>query len=307
VSRFGLIAFASSLDQIGPFAATARDVASVLGAIAGADPLDSTSSHEPVPDYAGALTGDVRGLRIGVFRGDLDAGVDTEVRQSVMGALDVFRARGAALVDVSLPHARFGIPVYYVVATAEASANLARYDGVRYGFRADVAKEGDPRPLLQAMYEDTRAAGFGAEVKRRIMLGTYVLSAGYYDAYYLKAQKVRTLIRQDFDEAFARVDVVAMPTSPTPPFKLGERVRDPLQMYLADVLTVGASLAGLPAISIPCGFTADRLPIGLQLVGRPFDEATLLRAADAFERETDYLSACPPDPLARPSTLSANS
>ena len=294
VSRFGLIAFASSLDQIGPFAVTARDAALVLSAVAGADPMDATSSQEPVPDYAAALTGDIRGLRIGVLRGDLDAGIDVEVRQRVTGALDVFRARGAIIADVELPHARFGIPVYYVLATAEASANLARYDGVRYGFRAAEADENDPRPPLQAMYEDTRAAGFGAEVKRRIMLGTYVLSAGYYDAYYLKAQQVRTLIRQDFDRALAAVDVVAMPTSPTPPFKLGERVRDPLQMYLADVLTVGASLAGLPAISIPCGFTADRLPVGLQLVGRPFDEATLLRAADAFERDTDHWSQVPP-------------
>jgi aspartyl-tRNA(Asn)/glutamyl-tRNA(Gln) amidotransferase subunit A len=194
---------------------------------------------------------------------------------------------------MELPHARFGIPAYYVVATAEASANLARYDGVRYGFRSE-AEGGENRTPLQAMYEETRAAAFGAEVKRRIMLGTYVLSAGYYDAYYLKAQQVRTLIRQDFDEAFAKVDVVAMPTSPTPPFRLGERVRDPLRMYLADVLTVGASLAGNPAISIPCGFTADRLPIGLQLVGRPFDEATLLKAADAFERDTDCWSQSPP-------------
>jgi aspartyl-tRNA(Asn)/glutamyl-tRNA(Gln) amidotransferase subunit A len=294
VSRFGLIAFASSLDQIGPFATTARDAAAALSAIAGADPLDATCSQEPVPDYAAALTGDLRGLRIGVLRGDLDAGVDDEVRRSVANALDVLRARGATIAGADLPHARFGIPVYYVVATAEASANLARYDGVRYGFRAVRAADDDPRPPLQAMYEDTRAAGFGAEVKRRIMLGTFVLSAGYYDAYYLKAQQVRTLIRQDFDRAFADVDVVAMPTSPTPPFKLGDRVRDPLQMYLADVLTVGPSLAGLPAISIPCGFTADRLPIGLQLIARAFDEATLLRAADAFERDTNHWSQLPP-------------
>jgi aspartyl-tRNA(Asn)/glutamyl-tRNA(Gln) amidotransferase subunit A len=293
VSRFGLIAFASSLDQIGPFAATARDAALVLGAMAGRDPLDATSSQEPVPDYAAGLTGDLRGVRIGVLRGDLDEGIDAEIRQSAADALDVLRARGATIAGIDLPHARFGIPVYYIVATAEASANLARYDGVRYGFRAEPATGSDPRPALQAMYEDTRSSGFGAEVKRRIMLGTYVLSAGYYDAYYLKAQQVRTLIRQDFDRAFAAVDVVAMPTSPTPPFRLGERVRDPLQMYLADVFTVGASLAGLPAISIPCGFTADRLPIGLQLIGRAFDEGTLLRAADAFERDTNYWSQVP--------------
>ena len=206
----------------------------------------------------------------------------------MLDALEVFRARGATLVEIELAHARFGIPVYYVIATAEASSNLARYDGVRFGFRAEGAAARGDRTAIQAMYEETRAAGFGAEVKRRIMLGTYVLSAGYYEAFYLKAQQLRTLIRQDFDEAFAKVDVVAMPTSPTPPFKLGERVRDPLQMYMADVLTVGASLAGLPAISITCGFTADCLPIGLQLVGRAFDEATLLRAADAFERDTGY-------------------
>ena len=311
VSRFGLIAFASSLDQIGPLGLTARDAATVLGVIAGADPLDSTASHEPVPDYLDALTGDIGSLRIGVPRGELDAGVDAEVRLRVLEALDVLRARGGTIIDIELPHARFGIPVYYLVATAEASSNLARYDGVRYGFRAhrpsadspQPAPEGlepgvdpDGRPLVQAMYEQTRALGFGAEVKRRIMLGTYVLSAGYYDAYYLKAQQVRTLIRRDFDQAFETVDVVAMPTSPTPPFRLGERVRDPLQMYLADVLTVGASLAGLPAISIPCGFTADRLPVGLQLVGPPFDEATLLRAADAFEQDTDWWRQEPPGP-----------
>jgi aspartyl-tRNA(Asn)/glutamyl-tRNA(Gln) amidotransferase subunit A len=294
VSRYGLIAFASSLDQIGPLATTARDAATVLGTIAGADPMDATASHEPVPDYVGALTGDVRGLRIGVPRGNLETGIDDEVRQGVLSALDVFRARGATIVDLELPHAKFGIPVYYVVATAEASSNLARYDGVRYGFRADADAIRDDRPPVQAMYEETRAAGFGAEVKRRIMLGTYVLSAGYYEAYYLKAQQVRTLIRQDFDDAFEQVDVVAMPTSPTPPFGLGERLRDPLQMYLADVLTVGASLAGLPAISVPCGFTPERLPIGLQLVGHPFDETTLLRAADAFERDTDHWSQEPP-------------
>jgi aspartyl-tRNA(Asn)/glutamyl-tRNA(Gln) amidotransferase subunit A len=300
VSRYGLMAFASSLDQIGPLATTARDAAVVLGVIAGVDPMDATVSHEPVPDYTAALTGDVRGLRIGVLRGELETGTEDAVRRAVLGALDVLRARGATLVDVELPHATFGIPVYYVVATAEASSNLARYDGVRFGFRADLASTRNDRPPLQGMYEATRAQGFGAEVKRRIMLGTYVLSAGYYEAYYLKAQKVRTLIRRDFDRAFEQVDVVAMPTSPTPPFRLGERVRDPLQMYMADVLTVGASLAGLPAISVPCGFTPNRLPIGLQLVGRPFDEATLLRAADALERDTDYWSQEPPLSGSRP-------
>ncbi len=294
VSRFGLIAFASSLDQIGPLGLTARDAATVLGVIAGADPLDSTSSLEPVPDYVGALSGDVRGLRIGVPRACFDEGVDAAVRNGALDALEVLRTRGASLVDIDLPHAPYGIPVYYLIATAEASANLARYDGVRYGIRAAGAP--GSRIALDAMYEDTRAAGFGAEVKRRIILGTYVLSAGYYDAYYLKAQQVRTLIKRDYDEAFLKVDVVATPTSPSPPFALGERVRDPLNMYLADVLTVGASLAGLPAVSVPCGFTADRLPLAIQLVGRPFDEATLLRLADAFERETAWWKHEPPTP-----------
>ncbi|MBE3071672.1 MAG: Asp-tRNA(Asn)/Glu-tRNA(Gln) amidotransferase subunit GatA [Acidobacteria bacterium] len=304
VSRFGLIAFASSLDQVGPLARTARDAALVLQAIAGPDPYDATASHEAVPDYTRALTGDIRALRIGVPRDVLAQGIDPEVHRRVTEALEICRARGAFLVDIDLPHSRFGIPVYYLVATAEASSNLARYDGVRYGYRAPLGEPDLPRDaasedahdrtLLRRMYDETRAAGFGAEVKRRIMLGTYVLSAGYYEAYYLKAQQVRTLIRQDFDQAFARVDVVAMPTSPTPPFRLGERVQDPLQMYLADVLTVGASLAGLPAISVPCGFTAGGLPVGLQLVGRMFDEATLLRATDAFERDTAWWKMDPP-------------
>ncbi len=305
VSRFGLIAFASSLDQVGPFARTARDTALVLGAIAGADPSDQTTSLEPVPEYMRELSADIRGLRIGVLREALEDGIDAGVGRRVREALDVLRTRGAVLIDIGLPHARVGVPVYYLVATAEASSNLARYDGVRYGFRALDAGAGearasaggadDDRTPLRRMYEATRTAGFGAEVKRRIMLGTYVLSAGYYDAYYLKAQQVRTLIRQDFEDAFSRVDVVAMPTSPTPPFKLGERVHHPLQMYLADTLTVGASLAGLPAISVPCGDVDGPLPVGLQLVGRMFDELTLLRTAEAFERETAWWTAEPPD------------
>jgi aspartyl-tRNA(Asn)/glutamyl-tRNA(Gln) amidotransferase subunit A len=236
-----------------------------------------------VPDYLRALSGDVRGARIGVPARLVESGVDGEVLGLFRQGLDVLVGRGATLVDIELTNAGAAIPVYYLVATAEASSNLARYDGVRYGFRA--AGTGDD---LTTMYARTRAQGFGAEVKRRIMLGTYVLSAGYYDAYYLKAQQVRTLIRRDYDEAFTRVDVVAMPTSPTPAFKIGERVDDPLQMYLADVFTVSANLAGLPAISIPSGFTADGLPIGLQLTGRAFDEATLLRIADAHERDTDW-------------------
>jgi aspartyl-tRNA(Asn)/glutamyl-tRNA(Gln) amidotransferase subunit A len=287
VSRYGLIAFASSLDQIGPLSLTVHDSALALGVIAGSDPADATTAPEPVADWTAALTGDITGARIGVPSRMLDAGVDGEVVRAFRVALDVLTARGARLVDVELPQAPHAIPVYYLVATAEASSNLARYDGVRYGFRAR-------QDSLGAMYRRTRASGFGAEVKRRIMLGTYVLSAGYYDAYYVKAQQVRTLILGDYETAFERVDVVAMPTSPTPAFALGERLADPLQMYLADVFTVSANLAGLPAISVPCGFTANQLPIGLQLTGRRFDESTMLRIADAYERDTDWWKKDPP-------------
>ena len=292
VSRYGLLAFGSSLDQIGPITTTVEDAALALQLLAGADPADATSVAEPVPDYASALTGDLRGARIGVPRTMLEQGVDAEVLRAMSTALEAMQARGATLVDVELPHARHAIPVYYLVATAEASSNLARYDGVRYGFRAEVKGQG-----LRAMYARTREQGFGAEVKRRIMLGTYVLSAGYYDAYYLKAQQVRTLILRDYEQAFSgsgAVDVIAMPTSPTPAFRIGERVEDPLQMYLADVFTVSANLAGLPAVSVPCGFTADRLPVGLQLTGRRFDEATLLRVANAYERDTEWSKQQPP-------------
>jgi aspartyl-tRNA(Asn)/glutamyl-tRNA(Gln) amidotransferase subunit A len=290
VSRYGLLAFGSSLDQIGPLAHRAHDAAVALGVIAGADPADSTAASEPVPDYTAALTGEVRGTRIGVPWSLLDTGVDPGITSAFKSALDVLKTRGASVVDVDLPHAKYAIPVYYLVATAEASSNLARYDGVRYGLR-------EPQSELGAMYSRTREKGFGAEVKRRIMLGTYVLSAGYYDAYYVKAQQVRTLILRDYDQAFERVDVVAMPTSPTPPFKLGERTSDPLQMYLADIFTVSANLAGLPAVSVPCGFTSsmsERLPVGLQLTGRRFDEATLLRIADAYERDTEWWMQAPP-------------
>jgi len=287
VSRYGLIAFASSLDQIGPLTLTVADAAIALGVIAGADPADATSAPEPVPDYSAALTGDIRGARIGVPRRFVEEGVDADVLRAFRTALDALAGRGATLIDVDLPHAPHAIAVYYLIATAEASSNLARYDGVRYGFRASA--DG-----LRATYARTRARGFGAEVKRRIMLGTYVLSAGYYDAYYLKAQQVRTLILRDYDAAFERVDLVAMPTSPTPAFRLGERVADPLQMYLADIFTVSANLAGLPAISVPCGFTAGKLPVGLQLTGRRFDEATVLRVADAYERETTWWREEPP-------------
>jgi aspartyl-tRNA(Asn)/glutamyl-tRNA(Gln) amidotransferase subunit A len=290
VSRYGLMALASSLDQIGPFAQTARDAALALQVIAGADPHDATASREPVPDYLAVLTGNVQGLRIGVPRAFLGAGVDADVLAAFQAALDVLAARGASLVDIELPHAPYGIPVYYLINTAEASSNLARYDGVRFGHRAKLDKDAG----LQQLYERTRDEGFGPEVKRRIMLGTYVLSAGYYDAYYLKAQQVRTLLRRDYDAAFERVDLVATPTTPTPAFKLGEKTSDPIQMYLNDIFTVSANLTGLPAISIPCGFgnrepgAGNRLPIGFQLTGRMFDEPTLLRAADAYQRDTAF-------------------
>jgi aspartyl-tRNA(Asn)/glutamyl-tRNA(Gln) amidotransferase subunit A len=289
VSRYGLLAFASSLDQIGPMARTVGDVASALAVLAGADPADATSAREPVPDFTQALTGDIRGVRVGVPRAFVFEGVDEAVRRAFEGALDALRQAGAALVDIDLPHARYAIPVYYLVCTAEASSNLARYDGVKYGYRSKSARDDS----LRSMYSRTRDEGFGAEVKRRIMLGTYVLSAGYYDAFYLKAQQVRTLVRRDYDQAFERVDVVAMPTSPTPPFHLGEKTGDPLQMYLADVFTVSANLAGLPGISVPCGF-AGQLPIGFQLIGRMFDEATILRVADAYERVAGWIEKVPP-------------
>jgi aspartyl-tRNA(Asn)/glutamyl-tRNA(Gln) amidotransferase subunit A len=289
VSRYGLLAFASSLDQIGPFARSVEDAALVLDVIAGADPMDSTASDAAVPGYQAQLSGDLRGLRVGVPRAFVTEGVDAAIVAALNQALEVMRAHGAEIVDIDLPHARHAIPVYYLVATAEASSNLARYDGVRYGYRAGLART----DTLQEMYDRTRDAGFGAEVKRRIMLGTYVLSAGYYDAYYLKAQQVRTLLRQDYDRAFERVDVVAMPTTPTPAFRLGEKTNDPLQMYLADIFTVSANLAGLPAISVPCGFSEQELPIGLQLTGRLFDESTLLRAADAYQRHTTWHTAQP--------------
>jgi aspartyl-tRNA(Asn)/glutamyl-tRNA(Gln) amidotransferase subunit A len=283
VSRYGLLAFASSLDQIGPLTRTVRDAAVTLSVLAGSDPADSTSSLEPVRDYAASLNGDIRGIRIGVPRAFVTDGVDEAVRAAFDGALDVLRDAGAALVDIDLPHARFAIPVYYLVCTAEASSNLARYDGVKYGYRSPLTKD----DTLKGMYSRTRDEGFGPEVKRRIMLGTYVLSAGYYDAFYLKALQVRTLLRRDYDRAFEQVDVVAMPTSPVPPFRLGEKVDDPLQMYLNDIFTVSANLSGLPGISVPCGF-AGPLPIGIQFIGRMFDETMILRVADAHERATDW-------------------
>jgi aspartyl-tRNA(Asn)/glutamyl-tRNA(Gln) amidotransferase subunit A len=290
VSRYGLLAFASSLDQIGPLAHTAEDAAIALSVLAGADPADATCSRRDVPDYTAALDGNVRGLRIGVPRAILQDGVDADVSRAVLSALDVLVARGAALVDVTLPNAGYAVPVYYLIATAEASSNLARYDGVRYGFRADATPGQDD---LRSMYARTREMGFGPEVKRRIILGTYVLSTGYYDAYYLKAQQVRTLLRHEYESALATCDVVALPTSPTPPFRIGERTSDPLQVYLTDIFTVTANLTGLPAISVPCGFSSEGLPIGLQLTGRAFDESMILRVADAYERDTSWWNSHP--------------
>jgi aspartyl-tRNA(Asn)/glutamyl-tRNA(Gln) amidotransferase subunit A len=282
VSRFGVIAYASSLDAPGPMARTVADTAALLQVIARHDPRDSTSATVDVPDYLADLEGGVAGLRLGVPREYFIEGMDPEVAASVRAAMAAYEKLGATLVDVSLPHTKHALATYYLIAPAEASANLARYDGIRYGQRAKDAKG------LKELYGQTRARGFGAEVKRRIMLGTYALSAGYYDAYYLKAQKVRTLIRQDFERAFQQVDAVLSPTSPVPAFKLGEKVADPLSMYLMDVFTLPCNLAGLPGLSLPCGFTQAGLPIGLQILGKPFDEARLLRIARAFEREHDF-------------------
>jgi aspartyl-tRNA(Asn)/glutamyl-tRNA(Gln) amidotransferase subunit A len=284
VSRYGLIAFASSLDHIGPLANTVKDVALVLRTIAGRDAMDSTSAEVPVPDYVAELEKPIAGLKVGVAKEYFGAGLDSEVRAAVEAAIQKLAELGCEVVPVNLPHTEYAVPAYYIVATAEASSNLARYDGVRYGFRARAN-------TLSEMYRQTRDSGFGLEVKRRIMLGTYALSAGYYDAYYLKAQKVRTLLTRDFDEAFKKVDVIAAPTCPTVAFKLGEKVNDPLAMYLADIYTVTANLAGIPGISIPCGENHEKLPIGLQVFARHFDEATLLRVAHAYERGRSSLAA----------------
>ena len=282
VSRYGVIAYASSLDQVGPIARDVEDCATLLQAVAGYDPADSTSVDTPVPDYRATLGAGVQGLRIGLPREYFIEGLDPEVKAAVDAAIAQYRALGAEIVEVSLPHTDYAVACYYLIATAEASSNLARYDGVRFGLRVEEGKG------LLDMYRKSRAAGFGAEVKRRIMLGTYALSSGYYDAYYLKAQKVRTLIRQDFLDAFARVDVILTPVAPTAAFRLGEKTADPLQMYLSDIFTIPANLAGTCALSLPCGVSAAGLPIGLQLIGRPFGEATLLRSAYAFEQATDW-------------------
>jgi aspartyl-tRNA(Asn)/glutamyl-tRNA(Gln) amidotransferase subunit A len=281
VSRYGLVAFASSLDQVGPFARNVRDVAMLLGAVAGHDPRDSTSMNVPVPDYAATLKEDLKGITVGVPREYFIEGMQPEVERAVRDAIQVMADLGAQIRDVSLPHTDAALPVYYIVAPAEASANLARYDGVRYGPRLSTGE-------MWETYRATRGNGFGPEVKRRIMLGTYALSAGYYDAYYLKAQKVRTLIKQDFDRAFEEVDVIACPVSPTTAFRLGERVDDPIQMYLSDVFTLAVNLAGICGISVPCGFDDKGLPIGLQILGPAFGEERILHAAYAYQQTTNW-------------------
>ncbi len=281
VSRFGLVAFASSLDQIGPITKNVKDSAILLNIISGNDPFDSTSAPAPVPDFTKVLGNEIKGLKIGIPKEYFIKGMDREIEESVKTAIKKLESLGAVPVDISLPHTEYAVAAYYVLATSEASSNLARYDGVKYGFRAE-GKD------LMEMYMNTRSQGFGAEVKRRIMLGTYALSSGYYDAYYKKAQQVRTLIKRDFEKAFAEVDVIATPTSPTAAFKLGEKTADPLQMYLSDIFTISVNLAGIPGISIPCGFTSNNLPIGLQIIGKHFDEESILKAAYAYEQSTDW-------------------
>ena len=288
VSRYGLVAYASSLDQIGPVTKTVEDAGLLLKAIAGADPMDSTSVPEPVPDYAAELTQGVRGLRLGLPKEYLGEGLDPEIAQAVREAVRQFEGLGVEVREVSLPHTEYAVATYYIVATAEASANLARFDGIRYGARVDGA---DPVEL----YSQTRGAGFGPEVKRRILLGTYVLSSGYYDAYYLRAQKARTLIRRDFLQAFEQVDALIAPVTPTAAFKVGEKANDPLQMYLSDIFTLSCNLAGICGMSVPCGFTQNPvLPIGLQLLGKPFGEPTLLRLASAYEQAAPWRGRRPP-------------
>ena len=288
VSRYGLVAFASSLDQIGPFTKDVRDAAQVLRAISGYDAKDSTSIPEPVPDYAAGLDGNIRGLKIGLPKEYFVSGLSPEVSAAVNAAVKKLTELGAEIVEISLPHTEYAAATYYIIAPAEASANLARFDGIRYGARVNGA---DPLEL----YSKTRGQGFGAEVKRRIILGTYVLSSGYYDAFYLRAQKVRTLIRQDFIKAFEKVDAIVTPTTPTPAFKIGEKSDDPMQMYLSDIFTISCNLAGICGLSLPCGFSANpKLPIGLQLLGQPFGESTILKIAHAYEQSTEWHKAKPP-------------
>ncbi|WP_147536050.1 Asp-tRNA(Asn)/Glu-tRNA(Gln) amidotransferase subunit GatA [Bacillus marasmi] len=281
VSRFGLVAFASSLDQIGPVTRTVEDNAYLLQAISGHDSMDSTSANLPVPNFVGALTGDIKGLKIAVPKEYLGEGVQEEVRESVLAALKVLEGLGATWEEVSLPHSKYALATYYLLSSSEASANLSRFDGVRYGYRTPNAEN------LIDMYKKTRAEGFGDEVKRRIMLGTFALSSGYYDAYYKKAQKVRTLIKQDFEKVFEKYDVIVGPTTPTPAFKLGEKTADPLTMYANDILTIPVNLAGVPGISVPCGFS-NGLPLGLQIIGKHYDEASVYRVAHAYEQATDF-------------------
>lgn len=290
VSRFGLIAFASSLDQIGPFATTAQDAALLLQVIAGQDDRDSTSVPEPVPDYNAALNQSLKGLRIGLPKEYFISGVDPDVDKAVREAIKVLESFGATAQEISLPHTDHSLAVYYVLAPSEASSNLSRFDGVRYGHRAK-----DVKNLLE-LYEKSRGEGFGPEVKRRIMIGTYALSSGYYDAYYAKAQKVRTLVKRDFDNAFKQVDVIATPTTPSTAFKIGEKASDPMQMYLSDIFTISCNLAGLPGLSLPCGFSRSKLPIGLQLLGRPFQEGTLLSAAHHYEQVKPWNKESPLTP-----------
>jgi aspartyl-tRNA(Asn)/glutamyl-tRNA(Gln) amidotransferase subunit A len=282
VSRYGLVAFASSLDQIGPITKDVKDCAILMNAISGYDPYDSTSVNTEVPDYKQSLIKDVKGIRIGIPKEYFIEGIDPDVEKAVTQAIDLFGKWGAEVKRVSLPHTEYAVAIYYIIATAEASSNLARYDGVKYGLRSKGYRD------LMEMYTQTRAKGFGQEVKRRIILGTYVLSAGYYEAYYRKASQVRTLMRKDFEDAFRQVDVILAPTAPTPAFRIGEKTEDPLQMYLSDIFTIPVNIAGIPGISIPCGFSRDNLPIGLQMMGKHFDEGMLLRVAYAFEQNTDF-------------------
>ena len=282
VSRYGLVAFASSLDQIGPITKDVEDCAILLNGISGYDPCDSTSVNIAVPDYKKSLVGDVKGIRIGIPKEYFIEGIDPDVEKAITQAIDLFGKWGAEVKRVSLPHTEYAVAIYYIIATAEASSNLARYDGVKYGLRSKGHRD------LMEMYTQTRAKGFGQEVKRRIILGTYVLSAGYYEAYYRKASQVRTLMRKDFEDAFRQVDVIVAPTAPTPAFRIGEKTEDPLQMYLSDIFTIPVNIAGIPGISIPCGFSRDSLPIGLQIMGKHFDEGMLLRVAYAFEQNTDF-------------------
>jgi aspartyl-tRNA(Asn)/glutamyl-tRNA(Gln) amidotransferase subunit A len=280
VSRYGLIAFGSSLDQIGPFSRTVEDAAMMLGTIAGVDSRDSTSAPIDVPDFTAGLTGDIRGMKLGVAREYRIDGMETGVAAATDAAVERFRDLGAEIVEISLPHTKYALATYYITAPAEASANLARFDGVRFGLSKDAGS-------LREMYEKTRGEGFGPEVKRRIMLGTYALSSGYYDAYYVKAQKVRTLIKADFDAAFGQVDAIIAPTSPTVAFKIGARTDDPVAMYLADIWTIPANMAGIPGVAIPCGFS-DGLPVSLQVFGKAFDEATMLKVAHAYEQSESW-------------------